>query len=209
MHRQNKQNEQIVKIENEGKKWSAKNRGYKTRDKLDFHTDGGKISLLLSIKNNSKGGENLKLNANLIYLKIKNSIFKKKLLHGFVYHTRHEAKTKALITKHKYPIFFYNKRILHCMYNSKPILEAIKHKKNKETFQTIKYLKKIIDNLKDQYEIFKLKPGEVWIVNNYKVLHGRKEFRDTNEKRLLLRSWVSPKKFIYGGKTILDAYNDR
>ena len=50
LHKQNRENEQIVRIENEGKKWTAKNRGYKTRDKLDLHTDGGKISLLLSIK---------------------------------------------------------------------------------------------------------------------------------------------------------------
>ena len=66
-----------------------------------------------------------------------------------------------------------------------------------------------INSLKNKYEFFKIKPGEIWIVNNYTVLHGRKKFKDLNEKRLLLRAWVSPKKFIYKGKNILDAYNDR
>ncbi len=209
LHKQNRENEQIVRIENEGKKWTAKNRGYKTRDKLDLHTDGGKISLLLSIKNNSKGGENLKLNAETVYSKIKNNTLKKKLFEGFVYHTRHEAKNRASITRRKYPIFFFKKKILHCMYNSKPIIEAAKYTKNKDNLEIIKKLKKIINNLKDNYEIFKLKQGDIWIVNNFKVLHGRKGFKDAKEKRLMLRAWVSPKKFKFDGKTILDAYNDR
>ena len=79
----------------------------------------------------------------------------------------------------------------------------------RELLKVIKKLKKIINNLKDNYEIFKLKQGDIWIVNNFKVLHGRKGFKDAKEKRLMLRAWVSPKKFKFDGKTILDAYNDR
>jgi len=209
VHKQNKEGMQVVKIENEKKKWNAKNRGYKTSEKLDLHTDGGKISMLLCINNSLNGGENLKLDAETIYSRLDESL-KKKLYNGFKYHTRHEAKSRAIITKKKYPIFFFNKKnTLHCMYNSKPILEAIKHTKLKDDLKTINKFKKIIENLKKNYEIFKINPGEIWIVNNFKVLHGRKKFKDINEKRLLLRSWVSPKKFKYKGKTILDAYNDR
>ena len=64
--------------------------------------------------------------------------------------------------------FFFKKKILHCMYNSKPIIEAAKYTKNKDNLEIIKELKKIINNLKDNYEIFKLKPGDIWIVNNFK-----------------------------------------
>lgn len=209
LHKQNKEGMQVVKIESEEKKWNAKNRGYKTSEKLDLHTDGGKISLLLCINNSLNGGENIKLDAEKIFSKLDENL-KKKLLNGFKYHTRHEAKNRAVITRKKYPIFFFNKKnTLHCMYNSKPILEAIKDTKLKDDLEAINKLKKIIDNLKKSYEIFKINPGEIWLVNNFKVLHGRKKFKDKNEKRLLLRSWVSPIKFKYKGKTILDAYNDR
>tara|TARA_A100001011_G_C14223849_1_gene805679 strand:+ start:601 stop:1452 length:852 start_codon:yes stop_codon:yes gene_type:complete len=210
LHKQNKNNDQIIKIENKGNKWTARNRGYTTSSKLDPHTDGGKISLLLCIKNSLIGGENFKLDADLIFEKIKkNKIFKEKIFNGFKYHTRHEAKSKSVITKKKYPIFYFNNKILHCMYNSKPIMEAMKFTKNKDDLKTINKFNKIINSLKNKYEFFKIKPGEIWIVNNYTVLHGRKKFKDLNEKRLLLRAWVSPKKFIYKGKNILDAYNDR
>lgn len=211
LHKQNKEGKQVVKIENEKKKWNAKIRGYRTSEKLDLHTDGGKIFLLLCINNSLKGGENIKLNAETIFSKIDEN-FKKKLLNGFKYHTRHEAHNRSLITKKKYPIFFFNKKkILHCMYNSKPILEAIKYTKSKDDLETINKLKKIIHNIKKSYEVFKITPGDIWLVNNFKVLHGRKKFKDDgkNQKRLLLRTWVSPKKFKYKGKTILDAYNDR
>ena len=38
---QNKKKEKIVKVENLGKSWSANNRGYKTKDNINFHSDGG------------------------------------------------------------------------------------------------------------------------------------------------------------------------
>ena len=212
LHKQNKKGMQVVKLENEKKKWTAKNRGYKTSEKLDLHTDGGKISLLLCINNSLNGGENIKLDVEKIFSILDKNI-KKKLLIGFKYHTRYEAKSRAMITKKKYPIFFFNKKNdLHCMYNSKPILEAIKSTKLKDDLKTIYKFKKIISDLKKNYEIFKLKTGEIWLVNNFTVLHGRKRFKDkkdSNTKRLFLRSWVSPSEFKYKGKTLLDAYNDR
>jgi len=210
LHKQNRNNDQIVKIENKGNKWTARNRGYTTKEKLGLHTDGGKISLLFCVRNSSIGGESIKLDADLVFKKInKDSSFMKMLNDGFKYHTRHEAKTNSIITKKKYPIFFLNKKKIHCMYNLKPILEAIKLSKNKKNFETIKKFDKIISSFNKKYEIFKIKPGEIWIINNYTVFHGRKKFKDLNQKRLLLRAWVSPKKFAYKGKTILDAYNDR
>ena len=103
LHKQNRNNDQIVKIENKGNKWTARNRGYTTQEKLDLHTDGGKISLLFCVRNSSIGGESIKLDADLVFKKInKDSSFMKMLNDGFKYHTRHEAKTNSIITKKKY-----------------------------------------------------------------------------------------------------------
>ena len=210
LHKQNKTGEQIVRIEDYGNRWTAKNRGYKTKEKLDLHTDGGKLSLLFCIRNSKIGGESTKLNAATIYEIIKdNKTLIKKLRIGFKYHTRNEAKSLSIITKKKYPIFFFNNKKLHCMYNSKPIVEALKCIKNNKDSQIIAEFNKIILSLEKKCEVFKIKRGDIWIVNNYKVLHGRKKFKNLNQQRLLLRAWVSPKKFAYKGKTILDAYNDR
>ena len=53
MLKQNLKGEKIVKIEDQGKKWSSKTRGYKTNDYLDMHTDGGAVSALFCLRNSN------------------------------------------------------------------------------------------------------------------------------------------------------------
>ena len=211
VHKQNKAGEKIVTIEDRKiGKWSAKIRGYKTNDSLDLHTDGGSIALLLCVRSSISGGQSTFIFAKDILSKIKNKKYKQILFSGYKYHTRHESKDSSLITKKKYPIFFVKQKKIHCMYNHKPIYEAMKHLNNFTNLDALNYFNKIIISLKKKIFNFKLKPGEIWIVNNFMLLHGRKNFKDNKQsKRLLLRSWVTPKNFSYSGKTILDAYNNR
>jgi hypothetical protein len=210
VHKQNRIGEKIVTIEDKKiGKWSAKIRGYKTNDRLDLHTDGGAIALLFCIRNSVYGGSSTFLFVKDILSKIKNKKYKKILFSGFKYHTRNESKDNSLITKRKYPVFFFKKKI-HCMYNRKPIYEAMKYLNDFSNLGALNYLNKIISSLKNKIFSFKLKPGEIWIVNNFMLLHGRKNFKDAkNNRRLLMRSWVTPKNFSHSGKTILEAYNNR
>lgn len=207
---QNKKKEKIVEIKDLGKKWSAHTRGYKTNDFLDLHTDGGSLASLFCIKDAPYGGESTCVNARTIYDMINDKVLKRKLFEGFKYHRRGEATDSLKITKRKYPIFFYKKNILHCTYNRKPIEEALKFQKK---FSEINYLNKF-DNFifkkKKNISQFKLQPGDIWIVNNYKVLHGRKKFinNKAKQKRLLLRAWIKPAKFKFSGKTYLEALNN-
>jgi|688.fasta_scaffold122551_3 hypothetical protein len=211
VHKQNKAGEKIVTIEDRKVgKWSAKIRGYKTNDALDLHTDGGSIALLFCIRSSISGGKSIFLFAKNILSKIKNKEYKKILFSGYNYHTRFESKDSSVVTKKKYPIFFLKQKKIHCMYNRKPIYEAMKHLNNFTNLDALNYFNKIIISLKKKIFSFKLKPGEIWIVNNFMLLHGRKNFKDNKQsKRLLLRSWVTPKNFSYSGNTILDAYNNR
>ncbi len=207
---QNKKREKIVEIKDLGKKWSANTRGYKTNDFLDLHTDGGSLASLFCIKDAAYGGESTCVNAKTIYDLINDQSLKKKLFEGFRYHRRGEASNYSKITKKKYPIFFYNKKILHCTYNRKPIEEALKFQKK---YSEINYLDKFDEYIfkkKNNISQFKLKPGDIWIVNNFKVLHGRKKFINSKkkQKRLLLRAWIKPTKFKFSGKTYLEALND-
>ncbi len=207
---QNRKNEKIVEIKDLGKKWSAHTRGYKTNDFLDLHTDGGSLASLFCIKDAENGGESTCVNAKTIYDLIDDKGLKKKLFEGFKYHRRGEAADNLKITKNKYPIFFFRKKILHCTYNRKPIEEALKVQKK---YSEINYLNKF-DNFifkkKKNISQFKLEPGDIWIVNNYKVLHGRKKFTTSKQKqkRLLLRAWIKPAKFKFSGKTYLEALNN-
>ena len=207
--KQNLKGEKIVKIEDQGKKWSSKTRGYKTNDYLDMHTDGGAVSALFCIRNSKHGGESIYADARKIYKSIKDKNLKNKLFEGFKYHTRNESKDRSLVSKSKFPVFFFNKNKLHCMYNRKPIEEALKIENKSSDLKYLKKFQKYFSNLKN-YQKFKLKPGDIWIVNNFIGLHGRKNFTDTkSNKRLLMRAWINPKNFSYRGKTLLEAYNNK
>lgn len=209
---QNEKKEKIIQIKDySGKKWNATTRGYKTKDYLDVHTDGGSIAGMLCITPADKGGESTSIKSSYIFQSIKN---KKKLIKqlsdGFEYHTRKVSKSSEVVTKKKYPVFFKHKGRLCCMYNRKPIIEAAKINNNyNKTAKILNCFDKYIYKNKKHMQIFKLEKGDIWIVNNYKILHGRKAFNNNINKRLMLRAWVNPTKFKYSGKTILDAYNDR
>lgn len=206
--KQNLKNEKIVKIEDQGKDWSSEVRGYKTNDYLNLHSDGGKLSALFCIKNSYKGGESVYVDSRKIFYSIKDIKLKKKLFKGFKYHTRNESKDKSKITKKKFPIFFFKKKKIHCMYNRKPIEEALKYENKHNQIKYLNKFEKYCLN-KKYLNKFKLQPGDIWIVNNFIILHGRKKFFDSKKnKRLLLRAWLNPKKFSYSGKTLLNAYNN-
>lgn len=212
---QNKKKEKIVKVQDLGKKWTSKNRGYKTNDKLNFHTDGGTYAGLMCVREPLSGGENLITSSEKIYNNVKKNYPKylKTLNDGFFYHTRGEDKKGKNITKKKYPIFFKQNRKIHCMFNKNPIVWAydriaINQKEKKKIYKILNKVESLT-TIKKNIDSFKLKAGDILLVNNYKVLHARKKFTDKKtNKRLLLRAWVKAKKSAYKGPTLLDAYNN-
>ena len=206
---QNLKKEKIVKIKDMGKNWTSYNRGYKTNDPLSLHSDGGKISALYCIRNSYKGGDSVYVDSRKIFKQVKNDKLKKKLFEGFNYHTRKESKDGSIITKNKFPIYYYKSKIIHCMYNRKPIEEALKFQERKSEIKYLNQFDSLIEKSKKNIKKFRLEPGNIWIVNNYTILHGRSKFKDSkNNRRLLLRAWLDPIKFKYKGKTLLDAYNN-
>lgn len=213
---QNKKKEKIVKVENLGKNWTASNRGYKTKENINFHTDGGTYAGLMCIRKPKSGGENLVTSSERIYKHFKTKYPKelKILQEGFHYHTRGENKGKERITKKKYPIFFKKNNLVHCMFNKNPIVWAcdlipMPKNKKKEILKTLNLFEKV-SNIKKNTVLLKLEEGDILLVNNYKVLHARKKFTDSKKKkRLLLRAWVKSISNRYKGPTLLDVYNNR
>ena len=213
---QNKKKEKIAEVINKGKKWSAHNRGYITNAYIPFHTDGGTIAALLCINNSSKGGHSIITQSRKIYITLKKKYPKllQILKEGFHYHTRGEKTNNEnrQISKKKYPVFFHKNRRLHCMFNKKPIVWALKNIKGKINSKTKKALdifEKLSNRRKNMYR-FKLNPGDMLIYNNFKVLHGREKFNDLKKKkRLILRAWIKSKNTKYSGLNLLDAYMDR
>tara|TARA_B100000575_G_C22992494_1_gene572219 strand:- start:62 stop:916 length:855 start_codon:yes stop_codon:yes gene_type:complete len=216
---QNIKKEKVSKVMDHGKSWSAKNRGYKTNDYIPFHTDGGTFASLLCVQNSSVGGETIITKAKEIYKTLKKDYPKtlKILEKGFHYHTRGETKgVKNNISKKKYPVFFFKKNKLHCMFNKKPIIWALKEQEKQKKLNHINdHLKALnnfekLSNRKKNIYKFKLKSGEILLYNNYKVLHGREKFKDkSSSKRILLRSWIKAKNSNYVGLNLLDAYRNK
>ena len=143
------------------------------------------------LEQSNYGGESILTNTQMIYeeLKNKNNEILKILKSKFLFERRGFGKNKTFLK----PIFEKNGkktkfRYLRDYIESAYKLKNIKIKKNKET--GLDYLDKLLNQKKFQKN-YKLKAGDLIILNNKIFAHGRKTFRvSKNINRTLLRAWI-------------------
>ena len=194
LQKQNKKGEKIIAVE--AKKTKNKNlRYHQTNTEGSIHTDGPQLerppkTIILSCKQNSKiGGETVlsdtekihkylrKKNKKILKSLEKNSLFEKK---GF----NNSILKKPIYASSTKTNFRYIKEYINSGY-------MLKNKKIPEDQQNaIDFLDKLMKK-KDNQVKFKLKAGDIIIINNQKRAHGRKKFLKTDRaKRKLYRVWI-------------------
>lgn len=174
-------------------------RGYQTRSRLPFHTDGSDVVGLLCLRTAKSGG----LSSIASSISIYNTLLDESpdllpiLYNGFVYDRKGEHKPGDLgYTACKVPVFSNANGTISCRYIRSFIETGIKKHGIKLTNFERAALDKI-DEVAARPEMhldMALEPGDMQFVNNYTILHSRTEYEDHPEpsrRRHLLRLWIN------------------
>jgi len=181
------------------KKIDDKLRYHQTNKGGSIHTDGPqhkntpKFLLMASINNKNKGGDSIIADGKKIfnYIKKNNPTICKTLQNNYYFERRgFNFPNKNIFEK---PIF-ENKKLFSMRYLKEYIVTAYKILNKDMTtdqLEAINFLDKLLYNKKFQKR-FKLKEGEIIIVNNKTLAHGRTPFAiNETKQRKILRVWFN------------------
>ena len=192
--KQNKKGDKIVSVET--KKNKTKNlRYHQTNAEGSIHTDGPQLNtppntiILACEKNASQGGETVLSFTDKIqkYLKKNNKNVYKTLTKKYLFERKGFKGTvinKPIYSKSKKTQFRFIKEYIDDGYRLK------KREMSKDQVIALNILGKLMKKKENMVQ-FKLKSGDVIIVNNYKRAHGRKKFsKSAKSRRKLYRVWI-------------------
>lgn len=164
-----------------------------------IHTDGPQLNstpnivIMCCLANSAKGGVSILVDGEKIYnyIKKKNPKIIKTLSKKFYFERRGFKKNLNYIFKA--PIFKKNKKSLEFRYLREYIINAykIKDKKiSKEKLKSLDFLDKCL-GIKNMQSKYKLSEGEIIIINNKLMAHGRTSFNlNKLEQRKIMRIWL-------------------
>jgi len=187
-------------------------RGYLSRRTLSPHTDLTEILGMLSVRTSAEGGESVYGSAMTIFdiIRREHPEYMPVYQRGFPYHRRNEeAPGAAPITPYDVPILSVRDGVESCFYVRDIIDVALRDLKREYTpFEraALDFFEEVFTRDEVKLE-FVMQPGQAVFVNNYEVLHGRRNFIDHPEperRRLLFRLQLEtgerplrPEIFIY------------
>ena len=172
-------------------------RAYRNKQELTPHTDSSDIVGLMCLRTSRSGGMSIATSALAVHneLVARYPQFLQPLYEGFPYHRRGEQLPgESAITPYRVPVYCWREGQLSCHYVRSYIETAAKEGNRPLTaLQTdaLNCLERLTYELAFE---FYLDPGEIYLINNYTVLHARTAFDDWEEperKRHLLRLWLA------------------
>ncbi|MBB3182442.1 TauD/TfdA family dioxygenase [Variovorax sp. Sphag1AA] len=172
-------------------------RAYRNKQELTPHTDTSDIVGLMCVRTARHGGVSIASSVAAVHNVLLERFpqYLEPLYEGFPYHRRGEnLPGEAPITPHRIPVFSYVQGQLSTRYARSYIETAAR-----ESGKPLNQLQIDALNCLEQltYEVafeFQLDPGEIYLLNNYAVLHARTAFENWPEPeraRLLLRLWLT------------------
>ena len=199
---QNINSEKIVEIKDEGKSMASGGRYHQTKEGGSYHTDSPHwtnvpdLVGMLCINQAKKGGISKFVSAYTIHnqlLKEQNDILKT-LYEKFHFDKRGEFKINESQTIFE-PVFVFKNDKLYCRFLSNYIIaghQIQNYPLSKLQETALQSLEEISKN-KNNVLSYDLKANDVVFFDNHRILHGRTEFEDyedKNRKRYLLRTWI-------------------
>jgi len=173
-------------------------RSYRSPRPLNMHVDPVDVVGLLCLRRAKAGGTSLVSSG----LAVHNAILAERpdllpaLYRGYHYrHSEADSIGEAPTTPHRVPVFGRVGDRLICNFNASPISRSFAEDdiENDATAQEAFEYFKTTAAREDLVVSMMLEPGDLQLLNNRVVLHGRAEFEDHAEiarKRLLLRLWL-------------------
>ncbi len=194
-------NNLIALIEDKGKDYKASStRGHQTSAGLPFHSDRCDLNVMLYVRGASEGGHV----SVVSYEKSARSLERvhasalAMLFEDFPFDLRNE---RIFPTPEWYlrPILWKHEHgALRGHYIRRFITDARRHPGcphlRKDQLDALDAFDAVLDDLRPEHTFNPL-PGELLIVNNYRVMHARDRYADGGEQgggRLAIRAWVAP-----------------
>ena len=189
-------------------------RGYKTSAALSAHVDSCDMVALLCVRTARAGGESTLVSSMSIFNEILAHFpqFLPILFRGFKHDLRGEGVTARLdeMTFHEIPVFSYFGGQLSCNFNAK-IIRSARRKLGQPLTELEEAAIECVLELSRRQDLcyrMDLRPGDIQLVNNYTVLHGRSaysDYPDDARKRRLMRFWVNSR----AGRNLAPEFTDR
>lgn len=175
---------------------SVQTRAYRTRSALPFHTDSADIVGLLCLENAGQGGASTLTSSMTIY----NHLLEhhRELIglfyRGFVYDRRSEE-ASGEIPYYRNAIYGYFHGQLSCRFYMRHYIESAAEKSGVPLSPIEEYALRLFQEIasREEYGIqMMLQPGDLQLLNNNVLVHGRSSFQDApGRRRDLLRLWLN------------------
>ncbi len=174
-------------------------RNYELGGALRMHTDlNNDVVGLLMLHHAKEGGASRIASSMLVHNIIleEHPEFLDPLFRGYYFHLlRGDRTNDNQLTDHRVPIFINHGDTLSCHYNPSPIDRSVQRAGVELSEIEANAVKSVAEVAARPgvYLDMELEPGDIQLINNHVILHGRtdyKDFSETERRRHLLRLWL-------------------
>lgn len=183
---------------------------YKTRKAQPFHTDGADVIGLLCLRTAKRGGTSHIASSISVFREIQQRRPDLvPLLFEAFHFDRNEEQAEGEAPTFQLPICHFDGQRLRTFYVGWYIRDAQRHPSVPRLTPPQRELLDLIDALAADPELrldMDFQPGDVQLLKNSSILHGRGEYEDWDEparKRHLLRIWVSARSGFSGSDALV------
>lgn len=197
---QNAKRDLVVHVQDENRDYRLPcTRGHQTNAELAFHSDRCDINLLLYVSTGESGGEIsvIEYGHAAARLRERDQRAFKTLFEGLPFDLR-EERIFPSIAWHWRPVLWEYNGLVRGHYIRRFIVDSQRHsdcpRLSSTQLHAIDALDETLEELRPSHS-FAPRPGEVVVLDNYRVLHARSSYRDgalPQRQRLALRTWVAP-----------------
>ena len=190
----------ISAVQDAGTDYRAANgRGYSSNAELDFHVDVADLTILTCYNKAKSGGQSMissGVTAHNYLTKERPDLAE--IAYQHFYFSRQEEQAPDEKPFYSLPLFEEEKGNLFCNWNRNRVqsaqnIEGIPEL-SKLQKETMDFLDEILTRPELMYTMY-LEPGDMQIINNYRMFHSRTGYLDYEndlKKRCLYRLWLSP-----------------
>lgn len=190
----------IARIQDEGNEYALHTtRGHQTSAALAFHSDRCDVNLLLYVRVAPRGGDLSVVSyaAAAARLRERDETAWASLFGGFPFDLREERIFPSL-KWHWRPILWHHGEAVRGHYIRRFIADSQRHadcpRLTCDQLHALDRFDEVLEDLREDHT-FSPQPGELLLLDNYRVMHARSSFVDRSEahdRRLALRTWVAP-----------------
>ena len=190
----------ISAVQDAGTDYRAANgRGYSSNAELDFHVDVADLTILTCYNKAKSGGQSMissGVTAHNYLTKERPDLAE--IAYQHFYFSRQEEQAPDEKPFYSLPLFEEEKGNMFCNWNRNRVQSAQNiegvPELSKLQKETMDFLDEILTRPELMYTMY-LEPGDMQIINNYRMFHSRTGYLDYEndlKKRCLYRLWLSP-----------------